>query len=176
MAANANALAAAALSISSAAETFKDGTGAFYKLATPDTLDTTYSDAFGTDIPDTCAGLAAVTAAIVAGACISQKIADVVPGVMPKISMNSFGMTLSCGPENFIEISETGITIVCLEFEVGATSVDIDSETVMLWAAGASATVTTPEMTVSTYLEAPAIGADDVVVSGQMLAGEVITL
>ncbi len=125
VAANLSAVTALGLSIGSAADTFKSSSE-FYKMATPDVLDSTYSDAFGTDIPDTCIGLAAVTSAVVLAACIAQKIADAVPGVMPKIEMDATSLTLSCGPASQIELTAGGMYVTTPEFEVLSTSASID--------------------------------------------------
>lgn len=144
VAANANALAAASLSIGAAASTFKSDSE-FFKMATPDNLDTDYADAFTTILPDTCAGLGAITATIVALACISQKIADVAPGIMPKIEMNAEGMTLSCGDDSEIIVNETGVYINAPVLYAVASEVTIDSLAGIALTAATALEVTAPE-------------------------------
>lgn len=117
-AANVNALAAIGISSGAAAQTFRKN-GEFYKTATPDNLDTTYASAFSTILPDSCAGLAAVTSAIVAGACIAQKIAEELPSSMPKIEMNTNELELSVG-DTSLKLTEGGIEMNGLDVVVAA--------------------------------------------------------
>lgn len=110
VAAAANSSAALLISTGVAASTFRSDSD-FYKLATPESLESSYNDAVADAVPDTCAGLAAVTAGILVAAAVAQAIAEELPVPMPKIEMNTEGLTLSVGPETSIELTAEGIMV-----------------------------------------------------------------
>ncbi|MEM9684725.1 MAG: hypothetical protein AAF942_15750, partial [Pseudomonadota bacterium] len=173
-AAAANALAGLGATTAAWVGRFQPG-GDFFKNVTGEGLSSTYNDAFISDTPDTIAGLAAATAAIVVISAAAQKAAQTAPNILPKFEMTGTSIKLSCGPDNFIELSDLGILMVAETFSVGGDDVDIESETTMTLEAATSITATTPEMMVSTYLDVPDFSADMGVVTGDFLAGTVTT-
>lgn len=174
VAAAANALAGAGATTAGWLDHFATD-GSFFKNVTGEGLSTTYNDAFVSDTPNIMGGLAAATAAMVVVCAAAQKAAQVAPSIQPKLEMSRTSIKLSCGPDNFIDISDAGILLVGESISLAGDDVDIDSETTMTFDAPTSITATSPEMTISTYLEVPNFTADEGMVTGEFLAGTVTT-
>ncbi len=143
-AANANALAAAAITAGVPAATFGSNSE-FYSLATPENLNTVYSVAVGSVLPDTCAGLAAITASVLVGAAVAQAIAEELPEPMPKIEMTPESLKLSVGPQSMIQMTAADIIISAPNvLMTGEASVNVTSAAEVAIEAAGTASLEAP--------------------------------
>jgi hypothetical protein len=173
-AAVANSAAALLISTGVAASTFKSDSD-FYKMATPFGLNASYNAAVADALPDTCAGLAAVTAGILVAASVAQAIAEELPVPMPKIEMTPEGLTLSVGPETTMEMTAEGINFVAPE--VGFLTMEgfgvVAGGEVEIGAAG-DVSIEAVNINITGMTEMQDLIAADIV-ADQVLAADVIT-
>lgn len=136
----ANTVAAGGASTASWISEFSSN-GYFFKHVDGEGLSKDYKRAFTADLPVALGSLSVVTAAIVLAAAQVQKKAHVAPlGVLPQISMNAEGITMSAGEESMIEITAAGIVVSAPTLELLSDETEINSDLLTIFAPEVNAT------------------------------------
>jgi hypothetical protein len=167
-AAIANTAAAVGIAAGSLASTLKSESD-FYKMATPDNLDTTYADAFADVIPDASAALALATTIALGVAAVLQEISEVVAQGLPKIEMTPLGLTLSCGEGTEMVLDDTGLYINAPIFYVAAGEIEMVSLAGITCEAEGTAVFTVPDVAFTGNVD---IGSNMMVLGNGQVAGQ----
>ncbi len=165
VAAYANAAAALGATTAAWLDDFQSN-GKFFSTVTGEGLGNNYNNAFVEDVPNSLAGLAAATAAIVALSAASQKAAQTAAAVMPMLEMDATTLKLSAGADSYIEMTDETIVLAAPSVEILTDEMSIDADEVSVMAPEFTLT---GSMVISTDLE---VGVDLSVSGDAEILGE----